>query len=268
MSFEARLARGELIQEPIALVAAHPDDEILWLGTRLKYLRRLRLIHLTDGAPRDLQDAQRAGCSTWQEYARLRRIELYRALEVSGARLEQCLALDIADQQSAYHLVSLVARLAAHLTDVEFVLTHPYEHGHPDHDSTAFVVHSACAALEKAGAPTPHIVEFASYHAREGHLTCAAFWPDARTTQWAVAPKAEDSARKARALDCFVTQRHVIQRFTRMREGLRAAPTYDFSARAPPAAALYDTFGWEMTSTLWRACACAALRHLGFSGPL
>jgi N-acetylglucosamine malate deacetylase 2 len=268
MSFEARLARDALIREPVALVAAHPDDEVLWLGTRLANLQRLRLIHLTDGAPRDLQDARRAGCATWQDYARLRRMELYRALEVSSAAPEECIGLDVADQQSAHHLTSLVAQLAMHLDGIDVVLTHPYEHGHPDHDSTAFVVHAACAVLARAGRAPPRIVEFASYHSRAGQLACATFWPDASATEWIVTPTATASTRKARALDCFVTQRAVIQRFTRMQERLRAAPTYDFSAPAPPGSALYDAFGWEMTSDRWRACACAALRHLGLSGAL
>lgn len=268
MSSEARLARDELIHEPVALVAAHPDDEVLWLGTRLKNLRRLRLIHLTDGAPRDLQDARRAGCSTWQDYARLRRIELYRALEAGEASPEQRIALEIADQESAHHLTTLVTRLTTHLVGIDVVLTHPYEHGHPDHDSAAFVVHAACAALERAGRAAPRIVEFASYHARGGQLACARFWPDERATEWIVAPTAGGNARKARALDCFVTQRSVIQRFTPMHERLRAAPAYDFSAPAPPGVALYDTFGWEMTSARWRACASAALRDLDLSGPL
>ena len=68
----ARLARGERVAEPVALVVAHPDDETIGLGSRLHLFDRLLLVHLTDGAPADMGDARRAGFATREAYAAAR----------------------------------------------------------------------------------------------------------------------------------------------------------------------------------------------------
>jgi N-acetylglucosamine malate deacetylase 2 len=46
-----RLARGERIQDPVLLVVAHPDDEVLAIGGSLARFGALCIFHLTD-APR------------------------------------------------------------------------------------------------------------------------------------------------------------------------------------------------------------------------
>jgi LmbE family N-acetylglucosaminyl deacetylase len=48
----------------LLLVAAHPDDEVLGAGAQLPQMYGLRLIHVTDGAPRNLSDARAAGFAT------------------------------------------------------------------------------------------------------------------------------------------------------------------------------------------------------------
>lgn len=53
MSFEARLARGELIHEPVALVAAHPDDEVRFVS-RARWAARVR--DILAGRERDGMD--------------------------------------------------------------------------------------------------------------------------------------------------------------------------------------------------------------------
>ena len=67
MSFARRLAAGEPIDEPVAVVVAHADDETLWCGSALPRLRNCRLIHLTDSAPRDMADANRLGIASREE---------------------------------------------------------------------------------------------------------------------------------------------------------------------------------------------------------
>ncbi|MFL6602270.1 MAG: PIG-L deacetylase family protein [Steroidobacteraceae bacterium] len=265
---EARLARGEIVSEPVAVVVAHPDDEILWMGSRLGCLARLRLIHITDGAPRDMVDAHRAGLETWRQYAAARRLELYCALKAIQAQPQQYIAYDIADQESAQQLVPIIERLTAEISGMHAVITHSYEHGHPDHDSAALAVHAARAQLERKGELPPHLIEFASYHARDGRLCCGEFWSRPDVAEAVVSETADSRESKRRALDCFVSQRHVLQQFVPEHERLRPAPAYDFTQPAPPGQALYDAFGWKMTSPLWRTRARQTLQHLTLSGPL
>ena len=51
------------------------------------------------------------------------------------------------------------------------VLTHPYEGGHPDHDSVAFCVRAAVRLLARGGGgDAPEVAEMAFYHRRAGGL--------------------------------------------------------------------------------------------------
>jgi N-acetylglucosamine malate deacetylase 2 len=49
------------IMVPVAVVVAHPDDETIGCGAILRRLPLVRLVHVTDGAPRDMIDAVRLG---------------------------------------------------------------------------------------------------------------------------------------------------------------------------------------------------------------
>jgi LmbE family N-acetylglucosaminyl deacetylase len=261
----ARIAARCPIEEPVALVVAHPDDEIYGPGIALRSLRQLTLVHVTDGAPRDMQDVRRAGCATWQEYAGLRRRELGKALETAGISPAAHHFYDLPDKEACEALLALTRRLERDLSGQHIVLTHPYEGGHPDHDACAFGVQAACLLLERAGEVGPARVEFASYHQREGSLTAAHFWAAEGVEETVLTLTPEEQARKRAALDRFTTQQYLLAELRPQAERLRLAPRYDFTLPPPPGAAYYDRLGWAITSEAWRERARAALAILGLS---
>jgi LmbE family N-acetylglucosaminyl deacetylase len=264
----ARVAARAPIEETVALVVAHPDDEIYGPGIVLGSLRRLTLVHVTDGAPRDMEDARRAGCSSWQEYAAVRRRELADALRAAAVTPVVHRFYDFPDKQAHENLVALTRLLEQELLGKTAAFTHPYEGGHPDHDACAFAVQCACELLARAGEAAPLRIEFASYHQRQGgSFVAAQFWTDARADEVVLALTPEERARKRAALDCFVTQRYLLSKLHPEAERLRIAPRYEFTGPPPPGRAHYDRLGWAVTSQVWREQARAALAALGLARP-
>jgi LmbE family N-acetylglucosaminyl deacetylase len=248
----SRLAAGERIVEPVVLLVAHPDDEIIGAGSRLHLCENLTLVHVTDGAPRDLQDARAHGFYTAQAYAAARRRELDRALEAAGARPVHRVSLDVPDQEASLNLTHIANRLTRVFAEAhpELVITHPYEGGHPDHDACAFAVHRA------AGRTGVEVAEFACYN---GHLGCFAAnefigQPDA----FSVVLTPPEQQRKRRALDCFDTQRHTLAQFGLWCERFRPAPRYDFARPPHPGRLYYEHFDWGMTGHAFRMLARSA----------
>lgn len=246
-----RLATRARVEERVALVVAHPDDETLGLGASLRRFKRLTLIHLTDGAPRDLADARRAGCASAEAYADLRQRELDEALRAAEARPIRRLAYAVPDQTLVHRLPEIVDRLAGDLAGCEAVVTHAYEGGHPDHDSAALAVQAACARL---GDEAPVRLEFAGYHECADGLRCGVF-ADAPTLEMECDCGQADLARKSAALARHASQRDTLARVGFGPERLRLAPTYDFAAPPASGQALYDGYGWTLTAARWRELA-------------
>lgn len=253
-----QLAAGAEIDRPLALVVAHPDDETVGLGSRLGRLPRLRIIYLTDGAPRDLDDARREGFGDWRTYAAARGWELAYALEALGAAGIERTGYGFPDQQAIGRLSSIVDRLERDLAGMDAVVTHPYEHGHPDHDTAALAVFLACRRLAASG-DVPERFEFASYHLRDGRAIFGEFWDDRDRPETIIELDPGEWEAKRAAIECFRTQRGTLDAFPLSPERIRCAPDYDFAAPAPSGQALYDAWGWAMTSSRWREHAAAAL---------
>lgn len=240
----------------VALVVAHPDDEVVAAGASLHLLPGLLLVHVTDGAPRRLDDAARAGFASPDAYAAAREAELVAALALAGVAPARA-RLGVPDQDAAHHLGAIAAALGPLFSRhaVGAVLTHAYEGGHPDHDATALAVHRTAAG---AGLP---VLEFPAYRAAPGGGTLAqCFLPGAPET--CIRLSAREAAHKRALLDCFRTQAPVLRMFDPGVERFRPAGRIDFTAPPHPGRLNYEAWGWEMTGaafrTLARQQACAA----------
>ena len=241
-----RFATGDPIGERVVVVVAHPDDETLWAGALLGRLDDGLLIHLTDGAPADGADARRLGFTSRGAYAAARSAELDAALAALAYRGTRR-GYGLRDQEAVIALDAMTERLTTDLAGAAAVVTHPYEGGHPDHDAAALAVRRAA---DRVGAA---VVEFACYHKREADRVFSAFWPGAAEHARALLPA--ECGRIDAALRAHASQSHVFGEWRPTHERWRAAPLYDFAASPPPDAALYDDYGWTMTTRLWRQIA-------------
>jgi LmbE family N-acetylglucosaminyl deacetylase len=255
---------------PAVLIVAHPDDEVLAIGAQLPRLRQLWIAHVTDGAPRNLQDAQAAGFSTRRAYAQARRAELKAALGVAGLSFRRTIRLDWVDQEATSHLLELTAQLEKLLRELkpDVVLTHAYEGGHPDHDATAFAVHAARQLLIRRGQSPPELVEMPFYHAEAGEMIRGTFLAHPEIHETVLHLTALERERKRQLLACFRSQQRTLSAFPVEVERFRHAPAYDFTQPPHHGRLVYEQFDWGMTGQQWRELARQARTRLALQGPI
>jgi LmbE family N-acetylglucosaminyl deacetylase len=246
------------LQGPILILVAHPDDETIGLGGQFPLMDDPFVIHVTDGAVRG------AGREL---VADTRRKELDAAMAIARVGADRRLSLGIADQAVAFHLAQLTQELAKLIERIRprAIWTHPYEGGHPDHDSCAFFVQSAVSTLRRDRKAAPARFEFACYH----NGSPQSEMPSLRTGEFLSGEgeviKLSDEARnlKQRMLGCFVSQREMLSNFRTDLEKFRRAPVYDFSLPPHEGKLFYDPQGWGVTAKEWRELASRARRDLG-----
>lgn len=246
------------------VVVAHPDDEVAAAGVILSRLSRLGIIYVTDGAPRRGSDARNAGFTNWIDYAGGRRRETENALALLGREIAPRRNLGIADQEATYELVDTSRCLAEHFrAGFDYVITHPYEGGHPDHDATAFCVHAACRLIAQGGGTPPAIVEARFYAAPQGRYVFSEFLahPDAGPAL-ALNLTPEEIALKRRMCALHASQQKHLVQFRLEEEVYRLAPRYHFSAPPHPGDVGFNQFKWPLSGRIWRFHARRAMRQL------
>lgn len=245
------------------ILAAHPDDEVLGASVVLLRSPEVHVVYLTDGAPIDprfrLLNLARA------QYADLRRKESTSALALVP-RAPHVHFLGGTDQEAVHKIASLAERFVILLRAIrpDIIVTHPYEGGHPDHDTAALV---ASLSINMAATDDwrPALLEMTSYHAQDKSWVNGVFLPQSAhptSPQLDLYLSHDELATKKLMLGCHASQKSVIEPFRIQPERLRPAPHYDFSQPPHEGLLWYECLRWAMTGAQWRALAASALMEL------
>ncbi|HEY6577812.1 MAG TPA: PIG-L deacetylase family protein [Rhizomicrobium sp.] len=234
----------------VAVAVAHPDDETIGCGALLSRLAGVSVVVVTDGAPADGADARAHGFADRESYAWRRAAELDQAMQIAGVSRDNVIRFGVADQQAAFGLEKITARLAQLFAErgIGVVLTHAYEGGHPDHDATAFCAHRAVNRLNRAIA----ILEMPYYRLGATGDEFQTFPPGAATLR--IPLDEQERTRKQRMLGAYATQTAVLANFTLASEQFRMAPDHDFSVLPNGGRVLYEQRGWGLTGGEWLRC--------------
>jgi LmbE family N-acetylglucosaminyl deacetylase len=255
-----RVLRGET-GSPMRLmvIAAHPDDETIGASLVLSRLPQIEVVYLTDGAPRDRNLWSPDAHGSREEYAVLRRHETENALACAGVGTQQITWLGGVDQETIFHSTELMTKLVAILQSrvPEIVITHPYEGGHPDHDTAALLARVAIVNAQTNSL----LLEMTSYHADKSGCVTGEFL-GADGDEIICELTSNDCARKRRMMDAHVSQRAVLAGFNINHERFRPAPAYDFTNAPHEGRLWYERMAWPMSGARWRSLAKDAIQEM------
>jgi len=248
----------------VVVIVAHPDDEAIGAGTLLKGLPCVTVVHVTDGAPADASYAIARGFDSRESYAAARRREVEAALGIIGIPSENIRGLGFTDGEAAFRLVDVSKAVMDVLEELtpDVILTHPYEGGHSDHDSTAFAVHLAAGILQREGVIAPVILELTSYHNYNGRRRLFSFLPFGNLATRTLRLNSEARILKRRVFEQFVSQADLLETFPIEVERFRQAPRYLFTVAPHDGELDYERRCRRISGAEWRAQAERALQAL------
>jgi LmbE family N-acetylglucosaminyl deacetylase len=247
-----------------SVIVAHPADEVVGAGCLISKLVDVTVLHVTDGAPRDMQDAKAAGFDALSDYARARREECLAALAIANVPEDHVVDFEITDQRASACLTDLTKKIATFLQQsaADIVVTHAYEGGHPDHDATAFATHAALRLLKQNGFKPPVLFEMGLHPSEDFKAKVPDFLPgpERETTTLLLDDRAKEL--KLRMFACFETQRESLEASPIGPEKFRQPLAYDFSFPPQDGKLHYEKFAWAPTHDEWQSLACDALANL------
>ncbi len=139
----------------------------------------------------------------------------------------------------------------------DVLVTHPYEGGHPDHDSVSFASFFACRALVRLGKKAPKIVEMTSYFGRSGNRVVGEFL-QGMAGALPVELGRHECELKLKMYGKLSSQRALLAEFPVQNEMFRLAPSYDYFSKPSAAEVYYDAHNLGTGSDDWLKLACEA----------
>jgi LmbE family N-acetylglucosaminyl deacetylase len=245
LSFVFRsLVEGRTPIGPVALIVAHPDDEVIGVGGQLgRWADALACIYATDGAP---------------------------VVHGAGIGSDRIRTLGFRDQELVFTLTELDAALDRLLADIHpaAVITHAFEGGHPDHDALALVLACLIRRRRMREERAPLLIEFAGYWLNESGALVTNRFASPNGGERQLRMSTPFRQQKNALLASLRTRQHVLRDFETREEWIRPAPAYDFRTLPNQGRVWYDRFDWPVRSDQWLHLAAAYLDRAPTPTPL
>ena len=252
----------------VLFLAAHPDDETIGGSAVLNRLSDVFVAYLTDGAPRDARFRSPHVRGSRDFYACVRAEEAACALNIAGVPAGRIAFLGGVDQEAVAEVPVLLQAFVEVVREFQpsVIITHPYEGGHPDHDTAALIAQLATSPAVHQNAAPPPLLEMTSYHLADGKRLIGEFLPAASSSAASSVTlklTSEERAKKARMLGSYVSQWHILSEFPLEPERIRVAPRYDFTQPPHAGPLWYEYLDWPLSGVHWREAAGKVLEAYG-----